>query len=267
MTLREVCRIMRVVGASVWPSARVGVVACCLTSFWGSMASAATPTITIYSNSGSTNSLPSSIPFTILNLGTNATANTLVQTSAVTATSSPAKLPSGAEISNIAFGTGGSTPSGVFAGGVSGQAATPFGGTNTKKDYLVAGAAGSVTVSYTVPQDALQILWGSVDTAATNNNNVITFKNGSTTIATVNGAQIAAAVGSGMVSGTTNVSLMISGLAGYNTLVLSDPGSAAFEFALGLPVPEPASAGLFGVAAAGLGFVSLRARARRARSA
>ena len=52
----------------------------------------------------------------------NRSANSLVQTSAVTSTSSPAKLPVGAEISKIAFGTGGTTPSGVFAGGVSGQA-------------------------------------------------------------------------------------------------------------------------------------------------
>lgn len=234
------------------------------------MASAASPSIEIYSNSGGNNTLPSPIPFTILNLGTNKTANTLVQSTTVTSSSSgsaPAKLPSGAEISSIAFGTGGSTPSGVFAGGVGGQAATPFGSTNTKTDYLVAGASGSVTVSYTVTQDALQMLWGSVDSSATNNNNVIIFKNGGTTIATVNGADIASAMGSGSVSGTTNVALRFFGLSGFDTVVFSDPGSAAFEFALGLPVPEPATIGLFGIAAAGLGVARVRGKPRRARSA
>ena len=230
------------------------------------MGTASAQTITLYSNSGGSNTLPANIPFTILNLGSNKTVDTLVQTSAVTSTSSPAKLPTGSEISKIAFGTGGTTPSGVFAGGVSGQAATPFGSTNTNSDFLVAGGAGSVTVSYTVAQDALQILWGSVDNSATSN--LITFKaaNG-TSVGTVSGAEIATAVGSGFKSGTTNVALRISGLAGYTSLVLSDANSAAFEFALGLPVPEPGSIGLFGVAVAGLGFVSFRGRVRRARSA
>ena len=267
MTLPLTCLTGRFIKTSVQTAARLGFAALCLTSLPAPMASATTPTITLYSNSGGSNTLPSSIPFTILDLGTNGTGNKLVQTSTVTSSSSPAKLPTASEISSIAFGPQGGTPSGVFAGGVSGKAATPFGSTDSKRDYLVAGASGSVTVSYTVTQDALQILWGSVDGAATNNNNIITFKNGSTTIATVNGADIAAAVGAGFVSGTTNVALRISGLPGFTSLVLSDPGSAAFEFALGLPVPEPAAIGLFGVAVAGLGFFKLRGKARRARLA
>jgi hypothetical protein len=252
--------------AGVSTSARLRLAVCFLAGVLGAMGTASAQTITLYSNSGGSNTLPSYIPFTILNLGTNSTANTKVQTSAVTTQSSPAKLPSGSEISKIAFGTGGSTPSAVFAGSVSGQAATPFGSNNTKTDFLVAGGGGSVTVSYTVTQDALQILWGSVDNSTTSN--LITFLNSSGgTVGTVSGAQIAAAVGTGFVTGTTNVALRISGLPGYTSLVLSDANSAAFEFALGTPVPEPASIGLFGLAAAGVGFVSLRGRARRARSA
>ena len=266
MSLYNWGRMVRDWGAVVLTSGRLRLVACLLAGVLSAMGTASAQTITLYSNSGGSNTLPANIPFTILNLGTNKTGDTLVQTSAVTFTSSPAKLPTGSEISKIAIGTGGSTPSGVFAGGVSGQAATPFGSTNTNTDFLVAGGAGSVTVSYSVAQDALQILWGSADNSATSN--LITFKaaNG-TTVGTVSGAEIAAAVGTGFKSGTTNVALRISGLAGYTSLVLSDANSAAFEFALGLPVPEPGSIGLFGVAVAGLGFVNMRGRVRRARSA
>ena len=265
MSLYNWGRIVRGWGAVVLTSGRLRLVAGLLAGLLSGMGTASAQTITLYSNSGGSNTLPANIPFTILNLGTNKTGNTLVQTSAVTSTSSPATLPTGSEISKIAFGQG-STPSGVFAGGVSGHAATPFGSTNTKTDFLVAGGAGSVTVSYTVAQDALQILWGSADNSATSN--LITFKaaNG-TTVGTVSGADIAAAVGTGFKSGTTNVALRISGLAGYTSLVLSDANAAAFEFALGQPVPEPASIGLFAVAVAGLGFVSLRGRVRRGRSA
>ena len=266
MTAINVFRLTGDCAALVSNRAGLRIAAWCLAAVLGAMGTASAQTITLYSNSGGSNT-SINIPFTILSLGTNATPQVLVQTTAVTATSSPAKLPAGAEISSIAFGTGGSSPSGVFAGGVAGQAATPFGSTNTNTDYLVAGGAGSVTVSYTVTQDALQILWGSVDGVATNNNNVVTFLNGTSVVGTVNGAQIASAVGSGFVSGTTNVALRISGLPGFNSVVLSDPGSPAFEFALGLPVPEPASIGLLGLAATGVGFVSRWAGKRRPRSA
>jgi hypothetical protein len=270
MSLPNFCRIVRGRETGISLPVRMWLAVFCLTGLLGTIGSASAQTITLYSNSGNANTLPANIPFTTLSLGTNSTANTLVQTSTVTTSSTksaPAKLPSGTEISSIAFGTQGSTSSGVFAGGVSGQAASPFGSSNTKTDFLVAGASGSVTVSYTVTQDALQILWGSVDGAATNNNNVVTFMNGSTVVGTVNGAQIAAAVGSGFVSGTTNVALRISGLPGFTSVVLSDPGAAAFEFDLGLPVPEPAAIGLFVVAVAGLGFVTFRAKKRQARAA
>ncbi len=267
MSLFHFCRIVRSGGARISTSARLRLAVWVLVGLLGATDAASAQTITLYSNSGSSDALPSYIPFTILNLGKNSKANTLVQTGDVTSNSSPAKLPSASEISNIAFGQG-STPSGVFAGAVAKQAATPFGSATAYNttNYLVAGGAGSVTVSYTVAQDALQILWGSVDNNTTSN--LITFKNASgTTISTVSGADIATAVGSGFANGTTNVALRISGLAGYTTLVLSDANSAAFEFALGTPVPEPATIGLFGVAAAGVGFVSLRGRARRARPA
>lgn len=267
MTVTKSLRLTGGCVSRVSTEPRLRIAAWCLAGVFGAMGTASAQTLTLYSNSGGSNTLPTNIPFTLLSLGTNSTANSLVQTTTVTKTSSPAKLPTGAEIQNIVFGTGGSTPSGVFAGGVSNQAATPFGSTDTKTDYLVAGAAGSVTVSYTVTQDALQILWGSVDGAATNNNNIITFMNGTTAVGTVNGSQIASAVGTGFVTGTTNVALRISSLPGFNSVVLSDPGSAAFEFALGRPVPEPASIGLFGLAASMVGFVSLRGRIRRARSA
>lgn len=230
--------------------------------------SASAQTITIFSNSGSADTLPGSIPFTLLNLGTG-TANSQVQTATVTSGSSPVYLPTASEISSIAFGTGtgtGNTPSAVYAGGVSGDAASPFGSADTTTNYLVAGGGGgTVTVSYSVPQVATELLWGSVDSSATTN--LVTFKSGGATVATVTGAQIATAVGGGLVSGTTNVAVRISGLSGYDTVVFSDATTAAFEFTLVTPAPEPAGLALFGVGTVGLAVIRRRRRAGVERAA
>lgn len=238
----------------------------CLLGLFGMAQPAAAQSIQIFSSSGSSNTLPTNIPFTLLNLGTG-TANSEITTNTLTATSTPVQLPTGSEISQIAFGTSttsGNTPSAVFAGGVSGLAASPFGSSNTTSNFLVAGGyGGSVTVSYSVTQVALELLWGSVDSTSTNN--LLTFKNASgTTIGTVSGAQIAAAVGSSLVTGTTNVAVRIYGLTGYNTLVVTNPSTPAFEFVLGAPVSEPGALAVFAVAIAGFGFIRQRNKSRAA---
>ena len=249
-------------GASVLRLA-VGCFAAAVIAFVASPHKASAQTITIFSNSGSSNTLPGSIPFTLLNLGTG-TANSTMQTATVTSGSSPVHLPAASEISAIAFGTTtgtGSTTSAVYAGGVSGQAASPFGSSDTTTNYLAAGGnGGTVTISYSVTQVATELLWGSVDSSATTN--LVTFKSGGATVATVTGAQIATAVGGGLVSGTTNVALRISGLSGYDTIVFSDATTAAFEFSIVNPAPEPAGFALFGIGTAGLAVIRRRKGAR-----
>jgi len=231
-------------------------------------ASAQTPTVTIYSytsGANSTNTLPTSIPFSILSLGTSSLANSFVGATTLTPTTTPNLTA--AQISSIAFGGGtlnGATNSGVYGGSVGGSAATPFGSSSSNKEYVVAGGPGNgtngtVTVNYSVSQRSVNLLWGSIDSTASAN--IVTFKNSAgTTVATINGSQVFNDLsGAGGASGSSNVALRLSNIPAFTTIVFPDSYSPAFELALG--VPEPASLALFGVAVLGIGFVRHRRRA------
>lgn len=218
------------------------------------------------SNSGGSNTALT-LPFATYSVGTGNGA-AFVSPNTIT--------PSSGEISSIVFGTGPSgtnqTESGVYRGTYSGTynyfvtaaAATPFGASNVTTNFMVAGGnGGTVTISYSVTQTQTEILWGSVDNGTTAN--VMTFKNGSQTVATITGQQVAALVTSGFVSGTTNVALKVSNLPGYNSIVFSDASTPAFEFAIVNPVTEPVSLMVLGIGTAGIAMVRRRKALSRAR--
>ena len=76
---------------------------------------------------------------------------------------------SGANAITASFTPSGSTNTGVFAGNVSGVAASVFGNNNSTTNYFSAGQGGSVTLKYATAQSELDMLWGTVDQGTTRN--------------------------------------------------------------------------------------------------
>ena len=205
----------------------------------------------------------SNVGFNLLNLGTSTTSGFKSSSTLTNGAGGGLPTPTGTEITKIVFAGSNNYASGVYAGSTGGVAALPISipGTSNLLNYLVAEGSssnvGTVTISYSVPQTGLQILWGTIgagDTLTVCSNTTCT----GTALATYTGSNLINTYGA---VANQNAAITIKSLPGFSTIQMSDHNNnPAFEFLVGQPVPEPA-----GMTALGLGLAGLAVARRRAK--
>jgi hypothetical protein len=116
---------------------------------------------------------------------------------------------------------------------------------------------GAITINFNQPETWLALLWGSIDTG-----NLLTFKNGASTVFTVDGTAVqnaAAGFLSNGFQGPGGSAYVLINTSTPFTSVIASSSQVSFEFGgvVASPVPEPGTWCLFGL---GIGIVALRRR-------
>jgi hypothetical protein len=123
--------------------------------------------------------------------------------------------------------------------------------------YMSVEGGSTEQVVFGTSRTSISIYWGSIDGNQGGNNNLNTLTLGSFTLT---GADLVTdgATGTGdQFSPAGNELVTITGLAPFTTATFSSTRNA-FEFALGTPVPEPATWAMMMLGFAGLGYAAFR---------
>ena len=145
---------------------------------------------------------------------------------------------------------------GIAVGTTPGISADPLGDT---LPYMAVEGGGTEQVVFGTARTSLSIYWGSIDGNQGGNENLNTL---AITVDgfTLTGADLVALGASGRGdegSPAGNELVTITGLAPFTTATFSSTHNA-FEFALGTPVPEPATWAMMALGFAGLGYAAFR---------
>jgi hypothetical protein len=143
---------------------------------------------------------------------------------------------------------------GIRTGTTAQFSADPLGDT---LPYMSVEGGSTEQVVFGTARTSLTLYWGSIDGNQGGNNNLNTLTLGSFTLT---GADLVTkgATGTGdQFSPAGNELVTITGLAPFTTATFSSTRNA-FEFAIGTPVPEPATWAMMALGFAGLGYAAFR---------